>query len=128
MAYELYGGNWWVGLQGTWIGYYPNAKYKGGQNTHYAQHAQYGTESDTSAETTTTWPPEGSGAWPNTGWEHAAYQRDLWYFDTINFTHWATLSLWNASTNCYKIAGPYNSTGLWTRYFYDGGPGGAGCK
>ena len=124
--YYFYGGNWWLSYQGTWIGYYPGAFYKGGQNTKYAQIIEFGTE----GVGTTLWPPEGSGAWPSTGWAHAAYQRNLWYIanSTTYASYWASLTPDIPSPACYNIAGPYSSTSSgWAVYFYEGGPGGSGC-
>jgi hypothetical protein len=124
--YYLYQGNWWLSYQGTWIGYYPGSMYNGGQNTKNAQLMEFGTE----GVGTTIWPPEGSGAWPSTGWEHAAYQRNLWYIGTGTTynSHWDSLSADVPSPACYNIAGPYSSSSSgWEVYFYEGGPGGKGC-
>ncbi|MGA2808193.1 MAG: neprosin family prolyl endopeptidase [Terracidiphilus sp.] len=124
--YYLYEGNWWLSYQGTWIGYYPGAMYKGGQNTKNAQIIEFGTE----GVGTTIWPPEGSGAWPSTGWAHAAYQRNLYYVATGSTYHsyWDSLTPDIPSPACYSIAGPYSSGGTgWEVYFYEGGPGGRGC-
>jgi len=121
--FYLYQGNWWLALGGTWVGYYPGSLYKGGQLTKSAQIVEYGGES----VGTTTWPGEGSGKWANTGYAQAAYQRNLFYINTSGAGIWETLTPLTPSPACYSIAGPYTSTGLWTRYFYMGGPGGPGC-
>jgi hypothetical protein len=124
--YYLYEGNWWLSYQGTWVGYYPGSMYMGGQNTRNAQLLEFGTE----GVGTTIWPPEGSGAWPSTGWEHAAYQRNLWYIATGSSyaSYWDTLNPDIPSPACYSIAGPYSSSSSgWQVYFYEGGPGGTGC-
>jgi hypothetical protein len=122
--YRLYQGNWWLAYQGTWIGYYPGALYGSGQNTRYAQAISFGTESVGSV----VWPPEGSGKWAAAGYGQAAYQRNLWYFNTSAGRVWDSLSGFEPSPSCYTIAGPYSSSSSgWTRYFYEGGPGGSGC-
>ena len=122
--YYLYNGNWWLSYQGTWIGYYPGSMYRGGQNTKYAQQIQFGTESVGS----TLWAPEGSGQWSSRAFGYAAYQRNLWYFNTSAGAVWDTLTGYQPSPNCYTISGPYSSSSSgWTRYFYEGGPGGSGC-
>ena len=121
--YYLYQGNWWLAYGSTWVGYYPGAKYKGGQNTRYAQIVEYGTE----GVGTTLWPPEGSGLFSNWGWSYAAYQRNLYYINTANQGIWESLTPDQPSPACYSITGPYTSTGAWTKYFYEGGPGGTGC-
>jgi hypothetical protein len=124
--YYLYEGNWWLSYQGTWVGYYPGSMYNGGQNTKNAQLLEFGTE----GVGTTVWPPEGSDAWPSTGWEHASYQRNLWYIanSSTYASYWDTLSPDIPSPSCYSIAGPYSSSSSgWQVYFYEGGPGGKGC-
>jgi hypothetical protein len=122
--YYLYQGNWWLGYQGTWVGYYPGSMYNGGQNTKYAQLIEFGTE----GVGTTVWPPEGSGAWSSTGFSHAAYQRNLYYISTSGTSYWDSLTAQDPSPSCYSISGPYTSTSSgWTRYFYEGGPGGTKC-
>jgi neprosin-like protein len=125
--YELYQGNWWLRLQGTWIGYYPGAMYHGGQNAYHAQEIVFGSE----GVGTTIWPPEGSGIFPSPfndgGYSWAAYQRNLWYFNTSAGGVWDSLSPDIPSPDCYNITGPFFGTGASTVYFYEGGPGGRYC-
>lgn len=78
-AYYLYNGDWWLAINGTWIGFFPGSIYHGGQMTTNAQVIQFGTET---YATDGVWPPAGSGEWSNQGWSYAAYQRDLSYFST----------------------------------------------
>lgn len=121
--YYLYQGNWWLAYNGTWVGYYPGSKYHGGQNSRYAQIVEYGSES----VGTTSWPGEGSGYPSSWGFGYSAFQRNLWYINTSGGGVWETLTPVSPSPACYTITGPYNNTGLWTRYFYEGGYGGTGC-
>jgi Neprosin len=123
LQYQFTGGNWWLCVSGTCIGYYPGSMYNGGQNTKHAQEIEFGTE----AVGTTVWPPAGSGQWPSKGWEYGAYQRDLFYINDSGTSVWDSLTSDIPSPKCYSIAGPYHSTGAWSVYFYDGGPGGTGC-
>jgi Neprosin len=123
LQYQFTGGNWWVCVAGTCIGYYPGSMYHGGQNTKHAQEIEFGTE----AVGTTVWPPAGSGQWPSKGYKYAAYQRDLFYINTSGKSVWDSLTPDISSPKCYSIGGPFSSTGAWTVYFYDGGPGGKGC-
>jgi hypothetical protein len=117
--YFLSGGNWWLALGGEWVGYYPAYIYGGGQMSHHAKIIQYGGE--TAAQT--YWPPMGSGDWAKKGWTYAAYQNDIWYFDTKSVEWWAGLTLEQPSKHCYKDAHlTYAPTS-----FYFGGPGGSGC-
>jgi hypothetical protein len=124
--FQLYQGNWWLSIQGTWIGYYPGTLYQGGQLSKYAQQIQFGTESVGSSG---IWPGEGSGNWSDKGFGQAAYQRNLFYINTQGKGIWASLTPYTPSPNCYTISGPFtsNSTG-WNVYFFEGGPGGSGCS
>jgi hypothetical protein len=119
---KLYQGNWWIFYGTTPFGYYPGSLFHGGQLTHNATNAQYGTETVGS----TVWPPAGSGAQPSTGWGHAAYQRDLFYITSTGGGIYESLSNWNIAP-CYAINGPSSGSGAWALYLYDGGPGGGGC-
>jgi Neprosin len=123
VQYYLWQGNWWLGVNGTWIGYYPGSLYKGGQLSKYANLIEFGSESVGS----TVWPAEGSGLWANSGYTYAAYQRLLYYTDTTNVSQWDSLTTATPSPSCYSITQPaFNSDG--GIYFYFGGPGGASCE
>jgi hypothetical protein len=127
--YYLYNGNWWLGIQGTWIGYYPGSIYHGGQLTKGATIIEFGAES----VGTTHWPPAGSGAMP-TGdpykdFGHVAYQRNLYYIQMSGVAQWYdNLKGHDPSPNCYQTSGPfYSSSSGWDVYFYVGGRGGPRC-
>jgi hypothetical protein len=122
--YLLYQGNWWVAIQGTWVGYYPGYLYGGGQLAYNAQLIEFGTES----VGVTVWPGEGSGFWSTSEFGAAAYQRDLYYFDLAGGAIWDSLTPSDPSPRCYSTSGPdYSSSSGWGVYFYEGGPGGPGC-
>ena len=121
--YYLWYGNWWVAYNGTWVGYYPGAKYHGGQNAYFAQSAQFGTETVGSYY----WPPAGSGFPANWGFGWAAFQLNVYYQGLDFNTYPASLSVLGGSS-CYSIDGPYTNGGNgWNTFFYDGGFGGTGC-
>ena len=123
--FRLYNGNWWLAVQGNWVGYYPGSLYNGGQLTRFAQRIDYGVET----VGTTNWPGAGSGYWGTAGWDYAAYQRNIYYFNLSSTTVWASLTPVQPSPACYNTAGPYySSTAGWGVYFYAGGPGGANCQ
>jgi len=122
--FYLYQGNWWLCIDGNWIGYYPGSIYRGGQMTKHAQAIKFGTES----VGTSIWPAEGSGFWSTSGWGNAAYQRELFFFGVTGAAAWDTLEAVNPSPTCYSASGPFTSSSSgWTVYFYAGGPGGPGC-
>jgi len=117
--FYLYQKNWWLGLGGEWVGYYPASIYGGGQMSHHATVVQYGGETAGTGH----WPPMGSGKWPSKGYKYAAYQDEVWYHNTKGSKIWANLTLEQPDPKCYKDAGlEYNPT-----QFYFGGPGGGGC-
>jgi len=122
--YYLYQNNWWLAIQGTWIGYFPTSIYRGGQMSKYAQSVQFGTES----VGTTEWPGEGSGAWATAGYGKAAYQRDTFYIDLSGNSIRPTLQVFKPVSPCYNTFGPFESTSTsWQFFFYVGGPQGTGC-
>lgn len=125
VAFYLYAGNWWLYLGGeaaaNAVGYYPTSIYRGGAMASYAAEIDYGGE----VVGTTSWPPMGSGAFAATGWQHAAYQRQVHYFPTTGGRLDASLTA-SATSNCYtalvqKYAAPWSET-VWF-----GGPGGTNC-
>jgi hypothetical protein len=121
--YTFHGGDWWLVLGGTPVGYFPGSIYEGGQLTHYAQLIEFGSESVGS----TIWPPEGSGQFSDAGANEAAYQRKLVYIDsTTKAKTGDKLTPEEPSPACYTITGPSHQSG-WGVYFYLGGPGGTGC-
>lgn len=124
-AYYLYKGNWYLAIDGNWVGYYPASIYNGGQMSRYAQTIMYGSES---ATTTTVYPPEGSGDWSSLGFAKAAYQRNVFYYNLSGNAIWSTLTAEQPSKSCYTTSQPlYSTSPGWGVYFYEGGPGGSGC-
>jgi hypothetical protein len=122
--FYMFQGNWWLAVNGTWIGYFPGTLYHGGQMTKYAQSVQFGSESVGS----TVWPGEGSGQWATAGWAKAAYQRNMFYYDQSGNSVITTLTPYTPSPACYNTYGPFkNSSADWQVFFYLGGPGGSGC-
>jgi hypothetical protein len=122
--YQLYEGNWWLAIMGTWIGYYPGNVYQGGQLTRNAQWIEFGTE----GVGETIWPPEGSGYWSTANFGIAAYQRNVFYIDTNGNGIWATLQPDDRSPACYSTTGTFfDPSSSWGVYFFEGGPGGSGC-
>jgi Neprosin len=124
LAYWLTGGRWWLYYNGTSgsnaIGYYPVALYRGGPLASKATEIDYGGET----VGTTSFPPMGSGAFANQGWQRAAYQRTIGYWPPIGGAMInASLTPVQGWPSCYTAevimyAAPWYET-LWF-----GGPGG----
>lgn len=123
VQFYLYQGNWWLKVDGTWIGYYPGSLYGRGQLASYSNLLEFGSES----VGTTVWPGEGSGLFAESGWSYAAYQRLIYYVDPSNTSYWSSLTPVKPSPSCYSITQPGfdSNSGI---YFYFGGPGGASCQ
>ena len=66
------------------IGYYPASIYNNGALSRHAESIDYGGET----VGTTSFPPMGSGAFANAGWQKAAYQRQIYYFPTAGGSAW----------------------------------------
>jgi hypothetical protein len=127
MSFYLYQGNWWLYLGGgaaaNAVGYYPASLYHGGQMASNATSIDYGGE----VVDTTAWPPMGSGAFANAGWQRAAYQRDITYFGTGGGGVQASLAASQPSANCFTSE-VNHAAAPWNEYVFFGGPGGMGCS
>ena len=124
LAYWLTGGRWWLYYNGTAgsnaIGYYPVTLYSGGAL------ASKATEIDFGGETvgTTSFPPMGSGAFANQGWQHAAYQRTIGYWPPAGGAMLnASLTPSQGWPSCYT-AQVTNYAPPWSETLWYGGPGG----
>jgi hypothetical protein len=133
MVWRHTGGNWWLYLQrggGTLnpIGYYPDTFFGTGQLSKNATYIYYGGETAPSASTG-PWPPMGSGQFAEKGYQYAAYQSVIHYFDLSGNSQWPTLTpSVDSSPTCYTLTfTPASSGGSWGAYIYFGGPGGNSC-
>jgi Neprosin len=103
VAYYNYQGNWWLYLGGMSrsqaVGYYPASLYGTGQLARNATGIDYGGETVGTA----SWPPMGSGAFASTGYQKAAYQRNIYYFTTSHTAQFANLTAVQNSPSCYTI-------------------------
>jgi hypothetical protein len=123
LQWQLFGGNWWLYVDGTAVGYYPGSLYGGGPLATTATGIDYGGETVGS----TIWPPMGGGRFPAKGFGYAAYQREIFLITTAGASQWSALTVSQPSPLCYKIKLLKNADPDWSRYFYYGGPGGTGC-
>ncbi len=144
---RLYQGNWWVWAAGQWAGYYPYCRgggeppecaiYQGtlfsaaGIRDQASRLDWYGEVFDSSAPAATS-TDMGSGAFASTGWQHAAFFRNLTLYPTpTTFGWWNSGALSVTDSSCYSGSGPfYSSTSGWRNWFYFGGPGreASGCN
>ncbi|GAA1109901.1 neprosin family prolyl endopeptidase [Kitasatospora arboriphila] len=121
------GGNWWLYLGGTTasnaVGYYRGSLFGGGQLSRNAVDIDYGGE----VVDITAWPPMGSGAFASSGWQFAAYQRDVYYFGVSGGAQSASLTASQPSPKCFTTAVGHAAP-PWNEYFFFGGPGGTNCE
>ena len=127
ITWQLIDGNWWLYINGTnasdAVGYYPTSLYNSGQMASNATDIDYGGE----VVNQTFWPPMGSGAFAAAGYVHAAYFRDIYYFDLNREAQQPNLTPVQSSVNCYTISDG-TAGDPWSVYFYFGGPGGSACQ
>jgi Neprosin/Neprosin activation peptide len=125
LAYWLTGGRWWLYFNGTQganaIGYYPVSLFGGGALATAASEIDYGGETTG----TTSFPPMGSGAFANQGWQRAAYQRTVGYWppqggNMVN----ANLTASQGWPGCYT-AEVVMYAAPWFETVWFGGPGGS---
>jgi len=128
----LYYGNWWLNVNGTWVGYYPGSLYGGGQLSRYARLFDSGGEVDSDLGFGYFYyAPMGSGNWANAGYSYAAYIGSIYYIDTANNIQYPLPSSFYMNSEapaCFSTSGPfYNFFPPFPPYvwFYFGGPGGA---
>ena len=123
--------NWWLLLKhdndakATWVGYYPEEIFNGGQLSKNADELEYGGETDPAGD---TWPAMGSGAFPAAGWTKAAYQSNIKYTDLDRNVKAVNLKVNRQSAGCYLVGTPpVQTVASWGIYFFFGGPGGNNC-
>jgi hypothetical protein len=125
IEWEWWSGNWWLQVNGTWVGYYPGSLFGGGDMATHSALIEFGGEIVGGNGTSYNYyPPMGSGYWGTSGWTWAAYQRRLWYFDSSYNTHWTSLGSGNECPARTSMSGPYWGGSDWAIYFFFGGPGG----
>jgi hypothetical protein len=128
MQWKLYENNWWLFLKGPGnyeaVGYYPTSVYNGGQMSKSAERATYGGETAGKKN----FPPMGSGAFANEGWQRAAFQNTIFYIpknENDGVGVWLDPFEIEPSPDCYTIEiTPASRGGNWGTYIFFGGPGG----
>jgi len=126
IAWYLTGGNWWLYINGTAnenaVGYFPATLYGNGPLKDFATDIDYGGE----VVGITSWPQMGSGAFASTGYQQAAYQRNIFCYTSDGNNPNANLNTSQQSPNCFTITPGDNPQ--WGSSFYFGGPGGNNCQ
>lgn len=122
---QLWEGNWWVRVNGTWIGYYPASLYSTSGLRSQAARLDWGGEVvDGGNHDGTTRTDMGNGHWPYEGWQHCAFMSNLRYQSSTR----GGMSDFNGSSraefpDCYDIETHMNSGTDWGSHFWWGGSG-----
>jgi hypothetical protein len=138
---QNFNGNWWVGINGYWLGYYPAELFGTGPSNLFATQAcevdWYG---EVAAYATTPWTTTdiGSGHFAAEGFGYATYFRDPFYvgIDAAKTSHWLDEDpklLGDVSpsvTACYSKSPLQSGNAPWDRFFFADGTGGDldGCQ
>lgn len=122
---QLWEGNWWVRVNGTWIGYYPASLYSTSGLRSQADRLDWGGEVvDGGDHAGTTRTDMGNGRWPSEGWQHCAYMSNLRFQSS---TRGGMRDFDGRSgaefPNCYAIESHMKSGSSWGSYFWWGGSG-----
>jgi len=123
LGYEYWYGNWWMYVDGDWVGYYPGSIYNGGQMSSYSTNFQAGGETATASwNNPPYYPPMGDVVWAAAGYPWAAYQRFIYYIDGNYYAQSPALNTYQPNPNCYSISsiGADDTSGT---FFFFGGPG-----
>jgi len=128
LKYQLWQGNWWFAVQGSWIGYYPGSLFNG-RLQNRATWVSFGGEVYSGlADPSQTKDQMGSGRQAQEGWTKAAFQLNLRNQIDGNGTmvnHAGTAEADTATgtgPNPYDVQPVMNSGTAWGSYFYVGGP------
>jgi hypothetical protein len=126
IQWEFWYGNWWLQVNGTWVGYYPGWLFGGGDMATHSVLIEFGGEIVGGNGTSYNYyPPMGSGDWGTWGWPWAAFQRRIWYFDGSYNGQWTSLpGSINTCPGGTSVSGPSWGGDDWGIYFFFGGPGG----
>jgi hypothetical protein len=118
--------NWWVAVQGIWMGYYPATLFNGGLGNK-AEWVGIGGEVATDlSNPATTKDQMGSGWQAPAGWTHAAYIRNIRNQSDLNGTMVNNNGTGGTDApagvaNPYTIQTFMNSGSSWASYLYGGG-------
>ncbi|KAJ3498655.1 hypothetical protein NLG97_g944 [Lecanicillium saksenae] len=133
IQYKLESGNWWLAVNGKWVGYYPASMFVTRGNSAgvtLADHANtvdwYGEIYQSEDSMTTT--DMGSGHFASEGYGKAAYIRNILITgtDDRDTDYDGSAGVVVSDTNRYTIDTHFKSGQSWGSYFFLGGPGAGG--
>ena len=121
---QLWEGNWWVRVNGHWIGYYPTSLYNATGLRSQASEVSWFGEIVDSTHAGTTRTDMGNGHWPYEGWQHCAYMSNLRYQSSAGggMSKYKGTA-WASHPKCYGVEEHFSNTDAWGSYFWWGGSG-----
>jgi hypothetical protein len=132
VKYQWYEGNWWLQVQGHWLGYYPTSLFMGNQSVFatlgdHAESLGFWGEVGTVVNQEQTTTQMGSGQYAEAGWQQACYQRNL----RMQTDREGRMAIFSGSPQVdeprlYDMQPHMNSGTSWESYFWAGGPGAPG--
>lgn len=116
-------GHWWLYINGTYLGYWPNNLFDANGIGEKADRTSAGGEIIHKHSSRHTLTDMGSGRFASEGWTKAGFHRLVRYINTSNqYVNYSSPYLSATDSNCYSIDFT-ESTGSWKSYFYFGGSG-----
>jgi hypothetical protein len=123
---QLWQGNWWLRVNGNWIGYYPASLFANpGMRNTAGSTAWFGEIVDSGSHNDSTATSMGSGNFPSQGWQYAAFMSNVRYQSDANggMHDYPPASAWASRSGCYDVESHFGSGGSWGSFFWWGGPG-----
>jgi len=128
LRWQLWQGDWWLRVNGRWLGYYPGSLFSTAGLRERAEKVSWYGEIVDHAGDGTTRTDMGNGHWPSEGWQRCAYMSNLRYRSADGMRRYDPQSAWATHPDCYDIEGHFDNTGSWGSYFWWGGSGrNSGC-
>jgi hypothetical protein len=95
LKWQLWEGNWWLRVDGVWIGYYLASLFSpSGLCSQASKIAWYGEIVDAGSHTGTMATDMGNGHWPYEGWQRCAFMNHLYCQSSMS----GALSRYNPSS------------------------------
>lgn len=122
---QLSGGNWWIRVNGEWMGYYPTSLFNATGLHFEASEVHWGGEvTDQTSHPETTGTDMGSSHFPWEGFRRSAYMSNL----LVQFTRDGALARFQGEPYvthpmCYDLKADFSHTGDFGSHFFWGGSG-----
>ena len=120
-AWQFHNNAWWLLINGQTVGYYPAEIFGAGDLSRQSSLIRVGGEVNGQS----SYPPMGSGAFPDGGFQQSAYIRNINYSAPGGGLQPAPLNYVATAPNCYRTA--TDTYAAWGSHFFFGGPGGNHC-